>query len=160
MKKEPLQIKLIKQKPYKVYTTNIEYDYQIKSLCKFLRKQKDRHLGIIINGRSIKFDSISGMKRFASGFESAFKVVEQHAKDLVKDFEEEILDLKKSLSEKESELNTIKDMIEVETQAFLTKSVTMDLRNEALKDYISELEDDRMILKEELDERKRKANKR
>ena len=67
MKQYPLNIKTVKHKPHKVYSANIEYDHQIKSLCKFLRKQKDRNFGIIINGRNIKFDSLSGVKRFASG---------------------------------------------------------------------------------------------
>lgn len=142
-----LSIKLIKKKPHKVYKADIESDSHTKDLCRFLRRHQDRTLQIILNGKSIKFDSIAGRKRFASGFEAASRIIYQHVKSFANDSHGKINALT-------SELNTAKKQYEQNNKAWLeaqekyrVKSVVMDIREAAYKDQIAELEDNCEILK-------------
>lgn len=133
-----LNIDLIKQEPHKVYRANIEYDFHITSLCKFLRKQKDRKIELVLNGKSIKFNSIAGIKRFAAGFEQASKIIEQYTKEVFDSVNEQIEQAKREAQQ------------DIYNQ-YRIKKETMDIQTAAWKDRIAELEEDRKILKQELD---------
>lgn len=150
MKDDSLQIKLVKKNPHKVFQAEVSADHHIKSLCKFLRKQKDRNLEIVINGKSFKFDSIAGRKRFASGFEQAFSIIEPHMAKFVKDLEDR---LNKVLSERDKAKSEAKQNYQkyIDTvESYRVKHTVMDLRSAAWKDHVAELEEDRKYLSEQV----------
>ena len=143
-----LQIKLTKKKPHKVYKTNIEADYHAFELCKFLRNHKDRVLEIVINDKRVKFDSIAGRKRFASGFETASKIIYEHVVDFATTTHAKINSL---TSELDAERKRISDKTD-----YRVKHTVLNLRAAAWEDRVAELEEDRAVLKEQI----RKLRKR
>jgi hypothetical protein len=148
---DKLQIKLTKHKPHKVYKAKVEVDEHIKQLCKFLRKHKDKKLEMVINGKSIKFDSVAGRKRFAAGFEHAFNIIEKHIKKYVDETRSEIRGLNDKVSSAQQEAMRFKEEAKETTRKFVTRHTVMDIRAAAWKDRVAELEDDRKILKAEIE---------
>ena len=151
MNKDILQIKLTKHKPHKTYAVNMKVDEHIKQLCKFLRKHKDKKLEVIINGKGVKFDSVAGRKRFAAGFEHAFRVIEKYVKEYVDETRNEIRVLNSKITSAQQEATRLKQELRETNQKYITKCTVMDIRTAAWKDRVTELEDDREILKEEIE---------
>lgn len=155
MSENQLQIKLSKHKPHKIYITNIEVDEHVKQLCKFLRKHKDKKLEIVINGKGIKFDSIAGRKKFAAGFEHSFRVIEKYTKEYVNGTNNSVRELNKKTTLARQENAKLKQELKETNQRYITRYTTMDIRTAAWKDRVAELEDDREILKIEIERLKK-----
>ena len=109
MKKDTLKINLVQKKPHKVYKAEIQHDFQIKDLCKFLRNNKDKVVGIVINGKHTKFNSFAGRKRFAAGYEQASDFVFKYTKELFEEMQEEIDKLRAELDRSKLNLEQYKE---------------------------------------------------
>jgi len=149
-KKDELKVNLVQKKPHKVYKTEIEYDFQIDDLCKFLRHNKDRIVSIIINGKHTKFNTFSGKKRFAAGFDQGSDFVLGYAKKLFEEMQEKINVLENELASTKAELNKQKEVNYDIIGKLRTKDVVTKLRREAYLDHVNEINDDRTLLKERL----------
>lgn len=150
-----MNIKLTSKKPHKKYVAEILGGH-IKEICKFLRNQKDRQLEIVINGKSIKFNSIAGRKRFASGLELGAKIVDDQVALVWREHQSTIDSLRHELSQTKENLAAVDKELQEARRNYLTKYTVMEIRKAAWEDRISELEDDRAALKAALDEMKAK----
>jgi len=141
-----INIKLLKKKPHKLYSVDLTNEAEIKSLCKFLRNQKDRELEIKINGKNIKFDSIAGRKRFAAGFQSAGKIIGQgtHGTQIKSQKEVQALNKKVKVLE-EQVLKEHEECISWIDKVRVHQTVNK-LRKEAWEDTINELKENCEIL--------------
>lgn len=150
MSEDRLQIKLTKRKPHKIYTANIKAAEHIEQLCKFLRKHKDKVLEVVINGKSTKFNSAAGRKRFASGFEHAFNITDEHVRKYIDKIDSEVKALNNKVTSAQQKAARLKQELDETRQRYITRHTIMDIRTAAWKDRVAELEDDREILKEEI----------
>ena len=153
-----MNIKLISQKPHKKYEIEVSGGH-IKELCEFLSNQKDRQLEITLNGKNIKFNSIAGRKRYASGLEQGAYIVDDQVAIIWREHLATIDGLKAELGKTKQELHEVKQELNETRQKYATKYTVMNLRKAAWEDYIAELEDDRAILKAVLNTTKRKDKK-
>jgi glutamate synthase domain-containing protein 3 len=149
-KKDGLKINLVQKKPHKVYKTEIEYDFQIDDLCKFLRQNKDRIVSIVINGKHTKFNSFAGKKRFAAGFNQGSDFVLGYTKQLFERMQEEISGLKNELISTADKLAKQREKNNDIIGKLRTKEVVTELRREAYLDHVNEINEDRELLKERL----------
>jgi len=150
-KEDGLEINLVQKKPHKVYKTEIEYDFQIDDLCKFLRQNKDRVVSIVVNGKHTKFNSFAGKKRFAAGFSQGSDFVLGYAKQLFEEMQEEVNTLKNKLADAESKLGKQKETNFDLVGKLRTKEVVTKLRREAYLDHVNEINEDRELLKNRLE---------
>lgn len=150
-KKEKLSVKLVQQKPNKTYKIDLEHDYHTSELCKFLRKNKDREVGVVINGKHTKFNSHAGKKRFATGFEQGSRFVLNHAKKLFEEMQSKINDLKAQLKSALNENQSYKDQANEAIGRLRVNDAVKHIRQAAYKDHVSELEEDRALLKSRLE---------
>jgi hypothetical protein len=150
-KNNGLTIQLVQKKPHKVYKTEIEYDYQIDEVCKFLRHNKDKEVSIIINGKHTKFNSFAGKKRFAAGYSQGSDFVFKYAKQLFEEMQKEIDALEDELEETTEELDRQKNIASSASDRLRTNDTVKKLRQAAYADHVSEINEDRELLKNRLD---------
>lgn len=150
-----MSIKLASKTPHKKYIADVADAKQVKELCAFLRNQKDRHLEVVINGKSTKFDSVAGLKRFASGFDQAFKLALNQSGSVVKVLTDRCNMLAKETTVLQHQMRFAKHDLNEAIKKYMGKYAVMKLRKLAWEDHIAELNDDRAILKEELDKLKK-----
>jgi len=144
-RKANLKISLVKDQP-KTYKIDVEFDYQLKDLYKFLRENSDREVCVIINGKPIKFNSIAGKKRFAAGYEQGSKFALGHAKKLFLKMRKENNKLSAELKELRGRTDDDRTQLR-ETQCKLRVNDTVrQLRQLAAADAQAELNEDRALL--------------
>ena len=152
-----LQIKLVKKSPHRVFSADIKSDEHIQSLCKFLTRNKDKTLEIIINGKNHKFTSAVARKSFVAGFKSAMETMEPYLEKFFKELEGR---LNTALSDRDKALQDTqvvrKKLADAEAQHRI-KETTIELRTAAWQDQIAEWEDNCKYLKEEVKYWKKKA---
>lgn len=149
-----MNIKLASSKPHKKYIVEAS-GAQIKELCRFLRKQKEKQLELIFNGKSIKFNSVAGIKRYATGLEHGAKIVDDQVAIIWREHTQTISNLKSELGQAKKEAKTAKDELNEATSRYMSKYSLMKIRKAMWDDHVAELQDDRAILKEELDRLKK-----
>src|SRR3990172_11176745 len=64
---EKLKVKLVKDKPNKVYAVNIESSFYIKDFIDFLYNTKDKKLDVIVNGKLFKLATAAAKNKFVEG---------------------------------------------------------------------------------------------
>lgn len=151
-----MKIKLTAKKPHKKYTIEFTGANEVKELCKFIRNQKDKQLEVMINGTSTKFNSVAGRKRFISGFQNAFKIASDQASRVTKSLNERCRILAKQVTIAQQEEKLAKYKLNEAAKKYMAKYAVMNLRKVVWEDHIAELEDDRTILKAQLDKLKPK----
>jgi hypothetical protein len=150
-KKDGLNIQLVQKKPHKVFKIDVKSDHQVKELCKFLRQNKDKEVSIVINGKHTKFNSLAGKKRFAAGFNQGSDFVLWYAKKLFEEMQGEINSLKNELGKTTKELERQNGIVSDVVGRLRTNDIVTELRQAAYADYVSEINEDRAILKNRLD---------
>lgn len=148
---QDLQITLVKKEPHKVFKADIKAEDHIASLCKFLRDHKDKKIEVIINGKSFVFNSVSGRKRFAMGFQYAFQAITPFLEQSLDELEGR---LNGALSERDKARAESKALVQRYNQAtdrYRTKYTVMNLRTAAWKDMLAEQEDNCKYLQEQVD---------
>lgn len=138
-----MKIELIKKKPSKKYSVKVEEYDHVDKLCKFLRNHEDKKLEVIINGKSVKFASMSERKRFAAGFQLASRIMFRHVEEFYHDIQTETDKLKAQLNDEKNK------NIEYADRLRTNQSVTK-IRLEAWTDTIEELKDNCEILYDRL----------
>lgn len=151
-KKDPLEIKLVQTKPHKVFKADINEGHHIKDLCKFLRENKDREVGVVINGKHTKFNSHVGKKRFATGYEQGSDFIMQYAKELFEEMQAEINTLKAEAKKHKSEVEDAKAQAKDATERLRSNEATKQIRQKAFMDRESEINEDRVLLKSRLEQ--------
>jgi len=146
-----LKIKLLKDKPHKVYSTYIEIDYHVEELCNFLRKHKDRVLEIIINGKRTKFSSIASRKKFVEGFQRAGNIAFGHVKSFSAGSQEAINKLINEVTQIKQSTTKIKEENYHLKSRILSYNTVSKLRIIAWEDSIQEYKDACEIQKKRLD---------
>lgn len=149
--KDRLNITLTKSKPHKIYKVNIEYDYHIKELCKFLRENEDREVGIIVNGKQTKFNSHAGKKRFASGYEQGSQFVFGHAKELFEEMQAKVNKAQAELKKYKQATDNDRAQAKAATDKLRINNAVRAIRRAAFADREAELNEDRAILKARLE---------
>lgn len=139
----PLDIKLIKKNPHKIYRANITEDHHIKEICKFLRNHNDKILEVILNNKSIKFDSMSSRKRFASGFQLASTIISKQTKDLYNNMQYQVSDIANKWSKEKQKRIEYGDKLRL-------NSTVSKLRIETWKDNANEWEENCKVLEDQL----------
>lgn len=146
-----LQIKLLKDKPHKIYSAKIEIDYHIEELSKFLTNHKDKILEVVINGKTHKFTSVASRKKFSAGFREAGKIAFTHVKSFTKKSQGNINKLTNELTQLKQEKQSLKDNAVELRGKYNTQRVVVKLRYEAWQDHTQELTEACELLKGRLD---------
>ena len=134
-----LKIKTLKDKPHKVYSTQIEIDYQMDELCKFLNNHKDKTLDIIINGKQHKFNSIASRKKFVEGFREANRIKAKQSRLFIEHSQESINKLTGEITQLKRERQLFDTQIENLKYINNTKKLVADIRVNAWQDKAQEL---------------------
>lgn len=150
-KRERLKIELVQNKPHKTYKAEIEDDHHIEELCQFLRANKDREVGIVINGKHTKFNSHAGKKRFATGYEQGSGFIIDQAKELFKEMQTEMNQLKTELRKYKQEVDGAKSKAQDAAEKLRVNEAVKKLRQAAFADREAEINEDRALLKSRLD---------
>lgn len=151
MKQKQLNINLTQSKPDRTYKIDINYDYQVKELCSFIRNNKDKKVSIIINDKHTKFDSLAGKKRFSAGFEQGSKFVADYMKKLISGLKREAASLKREAETAKKDMLVYKDKYANVIGKLQTNNLLKQLRTDTYLDSVQELNDDRAMLKARLD---------
>lgn len=147
---ERLKVNLIKQTPIKIFKTTIKYDHHLNDLCKFLKNNKDKKIKIIINEKSIKFNSLADKQKFVSGLMCGKESLSEHTKTLFKELSTEINKLKRENESLKNKINTHDNNILNKNNTIQKLRFLMSLRTEAYQDRIDELTSCLDILKDRL----------
>jgi len=148
-----VQIDLIKKKPIKIYKIIVRNDNHFDELCKFLKNNKDKQLQVIINGKTLKFNSLVDKKRFVTGLECATKVLTPLTKHLFENLQAQINKLKKENSILNTRLDIQNGIVKRRTDKMRMLDSLMSLRQEAYKDRVDELVSSLDILTNELEDK-------
>lgn len=145
---DKLKVKLVKEKPKKVYAITVEYDYHIEELIEFLGNNKDKKFDIIVNGKLFKFASVAAKNKFAEGFKSSSDILLSNVYNANKQFVSETakLTLENNTLKKEAQ------QIGKEKELYWAKNAAMTVRVAAWQDRITELEDTCEALRKVIDE--------
>lgn len=77
---DKLKIKLISEKPKRVYATNIEKAFHLKDFLEFLKNTKEKKLDVVINGKLFTLATSAAKTKFIEGFALASDVVDSKPK--------------------------------------------------------------------------------
>lgn len=147
---DKLQIKQVKNKqPHKAFKADIEDGNHLYDLCKFLRKQKDKRIDIIIDGKRVAFNSIASRKKYAEGFERATDILVGQIKQFAEETFAKINSLTSELDKTKQELKKAKAEYKKTVDNYRVKSAVIDLRQAAWEDRVAELEEACQILSRE-----------
>ncbi len=145
-----MSIKLTKKQPHKTYSATIESEENISELCKFLKNHKDKVLGVTINGKHVKFDSVAGRKKFAAGFQLSAKVIGKRTEELCHEMQDEINELVENLNDLKLQIKKERDKnIEYHNRLVATDTV-LRISKEAWEDTINEYKSNCDILQTKL----------
>lgn len=144
------KIKLIKKEPHKVYRIEVQHN-QIKEVCTFIRNNKDKEVSLIINGKHTKFNSFAGQKRFAAGFDQGSDFALKHTKKLFEEMQGKTNDLKNELTRVKRELKKQKVIATDTVYRLITNNTIKELRQATYTDHVTEIDEDRALLKDRLD---------
>lgn len=145
---DKLKVKLVKDKPKKVYAITVEFDYHIEELISFLDGNKDKKFDMILNGKLFKFASIAAKNKFSEGFKSSSDILLSNVYNANKHFVSEVAKLKSE----NANLKREADKIGKDKELYWAKNAAMTVRVAAWKDRITELEDTCKALREVIDE--------
>ena len=146
-----LNIKLLRDKPHKIYSVNVEIDYHVEELYKFLNKHKDRELEIVLNGKKIKFNSIASRKRFAQGFRESGRIIFGHARDFTAQSQKNINRLSNEITQHKKEVATLQEESDILKGRVRTYRIVQQIRMLAYQDSTEEYREALEILKDRLD---------
>lgn len=134
---QELKVKLIRDKPKKVYAATVEFDYHLEELIRFLTDSKEKKFDIIINGRLFKFNSIALKNKFIEGFNSAQDILIAHITEAKRSMDEEQVRLNAEIKSLRGQLKYIQNG----KSQYESKEKVLELKAAAWKDRITELEE-------------------
>ena len=149
-KDEKLKVKLIKDKPKKVYAVSIDYDFHFDEFVRFLNNTKDKKFDIIVNGKLFKITSSVAKSKFAEGFKSSYDIFSKTTTDVGRSFKDTI----NKLNSENNKLKTEAKKVKEDKENFTAKEASMNIVIASWKDRIAELEDTCQILRTTIDEMK------
>jgi len=145
-----LQIKQVKNKQqHKAFRADIEDGSHLYDLCKFLKRQKDKRIDVIIDGKLVAFSSIASRKKYAEGFERASDILVGQVKEFAVEVKAKIDSLTSELNKTKQELKKYKEDYQDSIEKYRVKSAVIDLRQAAWEDRVAELEEACQILSRE-----------
>lgn len=157
-----LQIKQVKNKQqHKAFKANIQDGTHLYDLCKFLKRQKDKKIDVIIDGKKVSFNSIASRKKFAEGFERASDILIGQVEEFAEEAFAKINNLTSELDKAKQEAKKYKEDYRKTVEKYRVKSTVIDLRQAAWEDRVAELEEACQILSKEnkrLEKELRKTN--
>lgn len=146
-----LKVKLLKEKPHKLYSANVTLDYHVRELCDFLYGHQDRVLEIIINGKKIKFNSIVSRKKFAQGFKEAGRIIFEHTKQFASESQGTINSLTNEITQLNKEKVKLKEELYELRGRVSTHNTVSKLRTLAWQDSEKEWRETCEVIKDRLD---------